>query len=132
MAWMEPKMDWLATDYYNFEDLNRVENNTGVIVGLIAIFDTPPSLVTDTERDIKAIELADNLNRIESNIDALRARYTPPGWLPNKLDWAANTPFSYVDAARLEKNLALLYFYYWGNIDSIKHCGAYTCGEEAI
>lgn len=25
--WQEPKTDWLPTDYFNFEDYNRIKNN---------------------------------------------------------------------------------------------------------
>lgn len=132
MAWIPPKLDWQPTDYYNFEDLNRVENNTSVITELIAVFDTPPAVVTIDNRNISRIEFADSLNRIEGNINALAQRYKPSGWINNKIDWVANTPFNYQDAMRLEKNLALLHFYYQGNIDNFRHCGAYICGEEVI
>nr|WP_272595581.1 hypothetical protein [Paenibacillus apiarius] len=119
-------------DFYNFDDLNRVENNTIEIAALIALFGFPPALQTETGRTMQRIEFADSLNRIESNIDRLRQRYKPAGWLPNKVDWKANDPFDHKDATRLEKNLALLHFYYRGNVDNFRYCGAYTCGEEVI
>lgn len=132
MVWITPKLDWQPSDYYNFEDLNRVENNTEVIAELIAAFGIPPVITTITDREMVAIELAVSLNRIEGNINALGQKYKPLGWEENKLDWRANTPFDYQDAIRLEKNLALLHFYYRGNMDNFRYCGAYTCGEEVI
>lgn len=132
IGWLEPKLDWVSTDYYNFVDLNRVENNTMYVVEMIAAFDTSPIIHSDISRTMSSIEFADSLNRIESNIDLLRQRYTPNGWTVNKVDWQSNTPFNCDDASRLEKNLALLYFYYRGNIDNFRYCGAYTCGEEVI
>ncbi|WP_438312207.1 hypothetical protein [Sporosarcina sp. FA9] len=132
VGWLEPKLDWDSNDYYNFGDLNRVENNTIFVVEMISAFDIPPIIDSDVSRDLKSIEFADGLNRVESNVSLLKQRYTPFGWIENKLDWESNQPFNYDDAARLEKNLALLHFYYRGNIDNFRHCGMYTCGEEVI
>lgn len=132
MPWIPPKIDWTPNDYYNFEDLNRVENNAEVIAELIGHFDEKPVLIVNKTRNMKAIEFADSLNRIETNLNLLKTRYEPPGWLPVKTDWKANDPFNYEDAIRLERNLALLHFYYQGNVDAFRHCGAYICGEEVI
>lgn len=130
--WIEVKTDWGPNDYYNFDDLNRVENNTLEVAALIRYFGKSLQLDVMTNRDMDVIEFVDSLNRIEGNINILQQRFRPAGWIPNKLDWKSNDPFDYKDAARLEKNLALLHFYYQGNIDNFRHCGAYICGEEVI
>lgn len=130
--WITPRLNWTRTDYYNFEDLNRVENNTEVVVGLVGYFITLPSLSFVTDRSMKRIEFADSLNRIESNQDVLRQRFTPDGWLPNKIDWEPNAGFSFHDALRLEQNLNLLYQHYKGNAEAVPICGAFICGEEVI
>lgn len=132
MAWIPLKIDWKKDDDYNFQDLNRVENNTEVIAAMISIFGSAPVISIIKNRDMKYIEFADSLNRIEGNINLLAQRYKPAGWIENKLSWKANDPFSYGDAIRLEKNLALLHFYYQGNADNFRHCGSYICGEEVI
>lgn len=130
--WLTPKLDWLPSDYYNFEDLNRVENNTEVVEVLLRHFGVDLTLVIFDDRDMKRIEFADSLNRIESNINELGQRYKPQGWTKNKLDWQPNDRFNYQDATRLESNLNLLYLHYKGNLDSRPYCGMYTCGEEGI
>lgn len=130
--WLTPKLDWTASEYYNFEDLNRVENNTEVIKDLIRNFGVYLELVINHDRDMKRIEFADSLNRVESNINELGQRYKPPGWIQSKLDWQPNDRFNYQDASRLEKNLNLLYLHYKGNLDSRPYCGAFICGEEGI
>ncbi|GKV55966.1 hypothetical protein NCCP2222_19130 [Sporosarcina sp. NCCP-2222] len=130
--WIEPKLDWTRDDYYNFDDLNRVENNAEVVTGLVGYFIPLPPLVSVKDRNMKRIEFADSLNRIESNQDILRQRYTPIGWLPNKMEWEPNTPFSFSDAIRLEHNLYLLYKHYKGNTETVPICGAFICGEEVI
>ncbi|CAK7070328.1 hypothetical protein [Tissierella sp.] len=132
MKWMPPKIDWSKDDYYNFEDLNRVENNTEVVEELVKLFETIPKLEIIKDRDILSIEFADSLNRIENNIDILGKRRELPGWIPNKLDWEYNQKFSYVDANRLERNLKILYEYYKKNSSMFKYCGMSTCGEEVI
>lgn len=132
MGWIPPKTDWNSQDYYNFYDLNRVESNTQIIVDLLRLFDTNVNLDINKNRDMKTIEFADSINRIEGNIELLRQRYTPLGWEESKLDWLWDDPFSYKDANRLERNLFALYRHYKGNLDNRRHCGAYTCGEEVI
>ena len=131
-GWQTPKLDWSRDDFYNFEDLNRVENNTIYVAEMISAFDTPPVIDSDVSRTMTRIEFAESLNRLEGNIDRLSRRYRPVGWIENQLDWESNTSFDFKDAARLESNLALLYFYYRGNIDNFRYCGSYTCGEEVI
>lgn len=79
--WITPKLDWTRTEYYNFEDLNRVENNSEVVAGLVGYFIGLPPLSFLTDRSMKRIEFADSLNRIEGNQDVLRQRFTPSGWL---------------------------------------------------
>ncbi|MEG0451290.1 MAG: hypothetical protein RR595_15650, partial [Lysinibacillus sp.] len=130
--WITPKLNWSYSDFYNFEDLNRVENNTEVVANLIAYFIAIPAMSFITNRDMKRFEFADSLNRIEGNQDGLRQRYTPVGWLTNKLDWEENSAFSFNDAKRLEHNLNLLYKHYKGNTELVPICGAFICGEEAV
>lgn len=130
--WITPKLDWTSDDYYNFEDLNRVERNTEAVAKLIGNFIVLPPLTFIADRDMKRIEFASSLNRIESNQNELRQRFTPIRWMENKLDWESNTPFSNKDAQRLEHNLNLLYRHYKGNSELIPFCGVFTCGEELI
>lgn len=132
MEWIIPKTNWTPDDYYNFEDLNRLEHNTVVVAELISHFNTVPNIEVVTTRDIKYIEFAESLNRIERNQELLKKSYTPSNWIENKTDWKANSPFDYNDAARLEINLALLYAFYKGNASAFKRCGSYICGEEVI
>lgn len=131
-SWIIPKLEWLPMDYYNYEDLNRVENNMEVVANLVGYFVILPTLTLITNRDMKHIDFAESWNRIEGFQNLLRQRFTPIGWLENKLDWKANDSFSFVDARRLELNLYLLYEHYKGRIDNIPICGALICGEEVI
>jgi len=130
--WIPPKLDWLSTDYYNFEDLNRVENNTEIVASLVGYFIGLPSFEFVTNRNMKYIDFSDSLNRLETNQEILSRRYKPIEWRQNKLDWKPNDPFSYLDARRLELNMDLLYRHYKGNAEAIPYCGVFNCGEEVI
>lgn len=130
--WITPKLNWSASDFYNFEDLNRVENNMSVVFDLVSYFVYIPSINVVTNRDMKHIEFVDSLNRIEELQNSLGKRHKPVGWIPNKIDWKENDPFSFSDAIRIEKNMFLLYEYYKGKTDYFPICGTFNCGEEVI
>lgn len=124
------KTEWVATDTYNADDLNRVEASTDYIAGRLAEAGYPATLGTiDTGRTIERIEFADMLNRVEANIDALHSAFVA---LPNyqePKEWAAGMPFDYRDANRLERNLLLIYTWLINTIDAFKLCGTFACGE---
>lgn len=135
MAWITPVTNFTSSSYYNYSDLNRVENNTIELQTLIGSYSTTPTLgSTNTSRTNATIEFYDSLNRLENNIDLIRqATFTPIGWLSPKLDWTScGYSFDYVVANRLESNLLALK----GMIDNIKdnlmYCGAVNsiCGND--
>ena len=128
------KTDWTPTDYYNFQDINRVESNTKLISDLVVIFKSESNIGDITaDRDMKSIEFADSLNRLENNIKTLiNELNTPTGVEEPKTYWSYNMPFSFEDANRLEKNLLILYKYVTGNINNFKYCGMFTCGDEGV
>ena len=132
MPWINPKLNWTKDDYYNFQDLNRVENNTGVIRELQAIMDSDIPLVTVINRDMKSIDFYDSWNRVENNINLLGQRYIPVGWIVPKTDWVENTKFDYNDARRMELDLNLLYMHYQGNVDRLRYSGIHSCGEGEL
>jgi len=134
MAWVTPKTDWVSSDYYNFADLNRVENNANEIAALIATFTNPITLDSvNTSRDNTSIEFYDSLNRIENNILAF-AIYLPLVWVTPKTNWASLSNFDYSDANRLEGNLLALYNMINNIIAEFRYCGqfggAYYAGQD--
>jgi hypothetical protein len=129
------KTNWLPSDYYNFEDLNRVEVATQVVRDRVAMFrgqlvplDTPK-----TNRDITRIEYAEDLNRIERNIYRLVLTFPPKmNFRESKTDWKYNDPFDFSDAIRLEKNLYDMYYNIENNISNIPYCGTLIAGERGV
>lgn len=128
-----PKTNWNSEDYYNAVDLNRVEANTQFVADYLASIDYSIPLSTiKTNRDITSIDLISSINRIEGNLDSIRANsVTPPGYIAMKV-WTNKSKFNYEDANRYENNLVLLYK--WAQLinDSYKHCGIFNCGEDVI
>lgn len=129
---MTPKTNWTKDDFYNAEDLNRVEANTQYVAELIALLlkglELEPIIVN---RDYKTIEFADDLNRVERNLEKLNV-LNLKGLKPLKTNWKVGDPFDYNDANRYENNLNLLYKILKPNINNIKYCGTFNCGEEVI
>lgn len=129
--WLAPKLDWTKDDFYNPEDLNRVENNTVEVAKLIQqLMGINISLEgTVTNRDYSTIEFADSLNRVERNLEKLSV-LNLPGLQYLKTTWQTGESFSYKDAIRLENNLEILYDILNKNINNIKYCGSFSCGQQ--
>ncbi|WP_028609738.1 hypothetical protein [Paenibacillus harenae] len=133
MAWIAPKLNWLPTDSINAVDFNRIENNTAEVAAYLnSIQYVMPALTTVTNRTQTSVDYLSSINRIEQNIDAIRAAFlTPPGYGP-KETWIPNKKFDNEDAIRLEQNLQLLLD--WGVLvfESFRYCGAAICGEQGV
>lgn len=130
--WITPKTNWNINDFYNFDDLNRVETNTEHVKSLLQQLGRIINIISITERTMEHIEFSDSLNRIESNIDLMGSAYGLNGWHPLKLNWVYNDAFGYLDANRYESNLLLLKVFAERNINSLRHCGTFYSGEEAL
>ena len=107
-SWTTPKTDWDETDYYNYGDLNRVENNTEYVKDLMNSAGYDPVMSAYTQnRTNESIEYYDSLNRVEGNILALKqCSYEPLTWQTPKTDWESVVDnFDFEDANRLESNL---------------------------
>lgn len=135
MAWVPPKTDWASEDFFNFDDMNRVESNTGYLKELIEFLQGAFTIEEiKINRDMLSFDFDNNLNRIERNIDRLRQEfYAPIGWEVPRTDWEGGiSKFSFNDANRLEKNLKVLYDFAMSTVDSLQYCGTFSCGEEGI
>lgn len=132
-AWQTAKTNWTANDYYNFADLNRVENNTEYLKDYFLTLGYIPSTSTFvSNRTKESLVYYDDMNRIENNIKALKdSSYSPLGWITPVTNWVSvYKKFGYVDANRLEGNLSNLKTMMEGIDAELKICGAFTCGED--
>lgn len=128
-----PKINWNSNDYYNFADINRVESNIEFVSDYLAsIGYVIPLEGIISNRDMASIDFISSINRLERNLDNIRANMiTPPSYEDMKV-WSIEIGFNYDDANRYEKNLLLLYK--WGQLifESYKYCGTFNCGEDVI
>ena len=126
-----PKLDWTKDDYYNADDLNRVEANTQFIKQYLeSIYYIVPAESFVVDRTLSYLDFLSSINRIEENINIIKNSFlTPPGW-QNKKTWTLGKGFSYLDANRLENNLDILYK--WAVIakKNLIYSGTFSCGTD--
>lgn len=130
---MIPGVMWRYNDYYNAEDLNRVEANTQFVADLLSNMGYNAEIqLLDSGWTMLKFPTNAQINRIESNLESLKnSFYTPPGY-GEKKTWPQKTGFSFEDANRYERNLELLYLWAQKVLESYKYCGTFACGEEVI
>jgi hypothetical protein len=126
-----PKRNWTADDYYNDDDLNRVEANTQYIAEYLKDMDyLMPKLTIKTDRDMRSIDFISSINRVENNLDEVKNNFiTPIGW-QNKKIWSLGKGFDFTDANRLENNLYLLYSLAKIAKENIIYSGTFNCGTD--
>ena len=103
--YINPTLDWNATDFHNSTDKNRVENNTDFINTLL---DSPAVLdPINTTRTNAYIDFDVDFNRIEDNINAVRDAFVePPNWVTLDANWQpVVTPFGFQVANAWENNI---------------------------
>lgn len=126
-----PKIDWKAEDYYNADDLNRIEANTQYLADYLrSLYYSIPTQEIKVDRDIISIDFANSINRVENNIETLKNNFlTPPGYRGIK-QWMLGMGFNYEDANRLEDNLRLLYEWAKKAKDNQIFSGTFSCGSD--
>jgi len=131
-TWQTPVTDWdgstAGKKYYNFGDLDRVEQNTEYLKDEFASIGYDASTTTFTYPRTRTSfnQYASDLNRIEQNILELTVTtWLPLTWETPYTSWTSvEREFNYNDANRLEKNL----YYIKEMLDNITN--AYVkCGE---
>lgn len=127
---IDPRTNWTSEDYYNFDDLNRVEANTQFIAEYIKSLQyNMPDLVIRTDRDMTSIDFISSIERVQENIEKIRTNFITP------LDYQGireniGKGFSYIDANRLEDNVKKLYDLALIIKDNLIYCGTFSCGSE--
>lgn len=133
MNWITPKTNFIAEDYYNYSDLNRVENNTNYLRDyLIYLGYRVPLLDIKTNRDNTNIDFLSSINKIENNIEIIKNIFAVPPGYEGKKTWILGQGFSYLDANRLENNLEKLKDYAEKTEEGFIYCGTIYCGQGGL
>lgn len=132
-GYIPSKFDWTKYDYYNAEDLVRVESNTQFIADELTKLSYIPNIdVIKTDWDEEKLPYRNEIKRVERNIDALKeCFYTPIGW-QNIKDWDVEKKFNYLDAIRFEQNLHALLTTLENLKANMKYSGTFASGQEVV
>ena len=72
MAWIEPKIDWVATDYFNIEDYNRIVGNLTYLKSFSEqLFRSYDLLEMEQEKTYSSMIYAREINAIENNLETV-------------------------------------------------------------
>lgn len=130
-TWIPMEATWTKDDYYNADDINKVEFNTAAAVKqLTDIMYKVPIAFVNTERDTSSIDLISSINRVENNIELIKNNFRKPSGWQNKQVWDVGKGFTYQDANRLENNLNLLYSQVQNAKDNLIYNGTFSCGTD--
>lgn len=130
---IQSKLNWTKDDYYNAEDLVRVEANIQFVADYLESMGYHAELQEIYANwKMEDFPFRSYINRIETNIDALQeCFYAPEGW-GEKKTWVQDMKFSWQDALRYEKNLQLLTEIINLIKDGTVYAGTFYAGQEVI
>lgn len=133
--WITPVTDRTSESFYNYTDVNRVDNNIRYLkeyvdanVGLVA------TLQTYTTQNNSTYGTSELMNLLESNINTVKEvlSYDPPSWVTLAESWVGNNSddFTYINANNLEQNLATLKYNFEQIFQSLRFCGTFQSGTD--
>jgi len=97
-AWIEPKTDWKSTDYFNYEDYNRIKGNLMVVKEMAdELFVGIPFIDMGLDKVENDLIFAREFNNIENNlfnlnlstyrIDTTHRAYRDNGLVPDASEY---------------------------------------------
>lgn len=123
--WIEPKTNWLETDYFNYTDYNRIKNNIDFLrVLAISLYeDFPFENLGSDKTGYQDIPYADEFNLIERDLEAIR-KGTYDFFVKGLKEWRDNQPTpTYNDFNRIESACLNLYNGLISQIENKKRLG---------
>lgn len=118
MAWLEPKTDWQADDYFNIQDYNRIKGNLNEIrVQALTLWPDFPFEEMGADKTYQDYGFyADEINRFEENVEHI-CEGTFPFAVGEKQTFYENTPFiTWEELNRIEEACRLMYSNIWSRI----------------
>ena len=110
MAWIEPKTDWVASDFVNSEDYNRIIGNISYLKAkLDALFLSIRKLTLSEEKAVKSLIYAREINSIEQSLETLNID-TYNFDIGETKEYLPNTrTIDFVELNRIESAIFMLY-----------------------
>lgn len=109
--WIEPKTNWLETDYFNYTDYNRIKNNIDYLreLALSLYKNFPFEKFGSDKTGYHDIPYADEFNLIERDLEYIR-KGTYDFFVKEMKEWKENQPTpTYQDFNRIESACLNLY-----------------------
>lgn len=111
MAWLEPKTNWQADDYFNIQDYNRIKGNLNEIrVQALTLWPDFPFEEMGADKTYQDYGFyADEINRFEENVEHI-CEGTFSFAVGEKQTFYENTPFiTWEELNRIEEACRLMY-----------------------
>lgn len=110
MAWIEPKTDWVSSDYINVEDYNRIIGNLTYLKDeLDTLFIGIDKITTGEEKAVKSRIFASEINAIETSLETLNLE-TYNFDIGETKEYLPNTrTIDFVELNRIESAIFMLY-----------------------
>ena len=111
MAWLKPKTDWQASDFFNIQDYNRIKGNLNEIrTQALTLWPDFPFEEMGADKTYQDYGFyADEINRFEENVDYICAG-TYPFPVGEKQTFYENQPFiDWQELNRIEEACRLMY-----------------------
>ena len=110
MAWIEPKTDWSASDFFNATDYNRIVGNLAYLKAYLDnLFIGLDNLPTTEEKTAKSLIYAREINDVETALERLNLE-TYKFDIGETKEYMANTrTLDFVELNRIETAILLLY-----------------------
>ena len=132
MAWLEPKTDWQADDYFNIQDYNRIKGNLNEIrVQALTLWPDFPFEEMGADKTYQDYGFyADEINRFEENVEHI-CEGTFPFAVGEKQTFYENTPFiTWEELNRIEEACRLMYSNIQSRISGRRMLGFVLNGGE--
>ena len=130
MAWIEPKTDWVSSDYFNATDYNRIIGNiTYLKAYLDTLFYGLTNISTMEEKTATRLIYAREINAIETALETLNLE-TYKFDMGETKEYMANTrTLDFVELNRIESAILLLYTQMVNHKENLTRL-AFTLGNQ--
>lgn len=133
MAWIEPKTDWISSDYFNAEDYNRIIGNLAHLKALAdELFRSLTDVSMGDEKNHLSMIYAREINNIEDTLETLNLE-TYDLEIGAKQTFKANgsTPL-WSEFNRIESAILLLYNTFMAHKNAMKRLAFSLGGQKGI